>query len=203
MIMKDYIISEISKTKEAVQRVFDDKDLLAEIEKIAKIGAETLKSEKKLLFAGNGGSAADSQHLAAEIVSRLCYDRPALPAIALTTDTSALTAIGNDYGYEDVFSRQLEAVGSEGDIFFAISTSGNSPNILKALLAAKDKNIITVGFTGENGGKMSGLCDYIVKVPSNETPKIQECHIMIGHIICALIEEDIYGMDYNPNRQIS
>lgn len=201
--MQDYIKDEINKTIETVQKLLSDKTTILLIEKIAKKGAEILRKGGKLMFAGNGGSAADSQHLAAEIISRLNYDRPALAAVALTTDTSALTAIGNDYGFEFVFSRQVEGLGNKGDLFFAISTSGNSPNILKAIKAAKAKGITVVGFTGETGGKMKDEdeCDYLFCAPSRETPKIQECHILVGHIICSLIEEEIYGKKYNPQRQ--
>lgn len=202
--MQDYISGEIEKNRQTVARLAEDKALLATIEKIAKKGTEVIKSGGKLLFAGNGGSAADSQHLAAEIISRLCYDRPAMAAIALTTDTSALTAIGNDYAYENVFSRQLEGLGNKGDMFFAISTSGNSANVIKAIEVACKRGVITVGFTGQSGGKMKDMCDYMIRIPSNETPHIQECHIMVGHIICALIEEQIHGAKYNPkNRQVS
>lgn len=147
------------------------------------------------MFAGNGGSAADSQHLAGELVSRFKFDRPGLAAWALTTDSSVLTAIGNDYGYERVFARQLEAVGAPGDILIAISTSGRSLNILKALEESRRKGIVTVGFTGEAGGDMPPLCDHLIRVPSSETPKIQEGHIVLGHIICGLIECQMFHGD--------
>ncbi len=199
--MKEYVLGEIKKTQKTVDAVIKDKKLIETVIEIAQKGSDVLRKGGKIIFAGNGGSAADSQHLAAEIVSRLNYDRPALPAIAITTDTSALTAIGNDYGYEHVFSRQLEAIGNKKDLFFAISTSGNSPNILKALNSARKKGITSVGLTGKSGGKMAGLCDYVIKIPSTETPKIQECHIMLGHIICSLIEEEIHGAKYNPKRK--
>ncbi|MBV8939050.1 MAG: D-sedoheptulose 7-phosphate isomerase, partial [Alphaproteobacteria bacterium] len=154
-----------------------------------------------IMFCGNGGSAADAQHLSAELVSRLNFNRPGLSAIALTVDTSALTAIGNDYGFDTVFSRQVEALGQPGDVLVAISTSGNSPNVLKAIAAARAKNIAVVGQTGQSGGAMGTLCDIILKMPSSETPKIQECHIMLGHIYCALIEEALFGAQYNTARQ--
>jgi D-sedoheptulose 7-phosphate isomerase len=157
---------------------------------------EVYRNGNKTLIAGNGGSAADAQHIAGEFVSRFYFDRPGIPSIALTTDTSILTAIGNDYGYEKLFSRQIEANGVKGDMFIGISTSGNSKNIIEALNACKEKGIITVGLTGETGGKMATLCDYCIKVPSNETPRIQESHILIGHIICAVVEEALFGKGF-------
>jgi D-sedoheptulose 7-phosphate isomerase len=199
--LQNYIKSEIEKTRETHQKILDNSALLAEIEKITAACVKSLNNGGKILFAGNGGSAADSQHLAAELVSRLCYNRPGLAGIALTTDTSGLTAIGNDYGFEHLFSRQVEALGRAGDIFIGISTSGRSPNILRALKEANTMQLITVGFTGEFGSEMASLCDYIIQVPSKETPKIQESHILLGHIICALIEETIYGEQYNPKNQ--
>lgn len=145
------------------------------------------------MIAGNGGSAADAQHLAGEFVSRFYFERPGLPSLALTTDTSILTAIGNDYGYERLFARQIEANGKEGDVFIGISTSGNSDNIIEALKTCREKDITTIGMTGEIGGRMTELCDYCIKVPSQETPRIQESHILIGHIICSIAEESLFG----------
>jgi D-sedoheptulose 7-phosphate isomerase len=199
--MHHFITDEIKKLNHLTTLLFNNTVLHDLMASITARCVATLKKNHKILFAGNGGSAADSQHLAAELVSRLRYDRPGLAAIALTTDSSILTAIGNDYGYEEVFARQIESLGQNGDIFFAISTSGHSPNILKALHAARKRGLITIGFTGLSGGEMAPLCDYLLKVPSNETPKIQECHIMLGHIICALIEETIHGETYNPQYQ--
>jgi D-sedoheptulose 7-phosphate isomerase len=146
------------------------------------------RSGRKILFAGNGGSAADAQHLAGELVSRFNYDRPGLPAFALTTDTSVLTAIGNDYGYERLFARQVEAVGNAGDVLVAIYTSGRSPNILEALRVARAKGLVTVGMTGRGGGRLPELCDHLLRTPSDATPRIQEGHIAMGHTICCLIE---------------
>ena len=151
-----------------------------------------LRVGRKILFAGNGGSAADAQHLAGELVSRFNYDRPGLAAFALTTDTSVLTAIGNDYGYERLFARQVEAVGNPGDVFIGISTSGRSPNILKALQAARAKGLVTVGLTGRSGGAMREWCDHCLSSPSDATPRIQEGHIAIGHTLCWLIEREIF-----------
>ncbi|AZL15674.1 D-sedoheptulose 7-phosphate isomerase [Rickettsiales endosymbiont of Stachyamoeba lipophora] len=194
----EIIKNEIHNSIETFTKVLDDHNLLTLIEEIAAFCTNQINLGHKLIFAGNGGSAADSQHLAAELVSKLNYDRPGLAAIAITTDTSALTAIGNDYGYQYSFSRQIEALGNRGDVFFAISTSGNSANILNAIESAKNRGITVIGLTGEPGGKMATLCDYVIQIPSKLTPKIQEGHIMLGHIICALIEEAIFGMEYNP-----
>lgn len=199
--MLNFIREEIQKTRATMQLVAEDSALLSIAEKIANQCIASLRSGGKILFAGNGGSAADSQHLAAELVSRLRYDRPGLASIALTTDTSALTAIGNDYSFENLFSRQVEAIGQKGDVLIGISTSGKSPNILKAFDAARAKGIITIGFAGRLAPMMEERCDLVMNIPSKETPKIQECHIMMGHIICALIEEDIYGEQYNPMRK--
>ena len=144
------------------------------------------------MAAGNGGSAADAQHFAAEYVGRFYYDRPSLPAIALTTDTSIITAIGNDYGYDQVFSRQIEGYSVKGDILFAISTSGNSPNIINAINTAKKKGVVVVGLTGNAPSKMDDICDYLFKIPSADTPRIQEGHALIEHIICQLVEERLF-----------
>jgi D-sedoheptulose 7-phosphate isomerase len=199
--MLDYIKKEIQKTLSVIQQVEADTLLLETAQNIALKCISALRANGKILFAGNGGSAADSQHMAAELVSRLCYDRPGLAAIALTTDTSALTAIGNDYSFENLFSRQVEAIGQAGDVFIGITTSGKSPNILKALDVARAKGMTTIGFTGKSAPLLSERCDYVLNVPSTETPKIQEGHIMLGHIVCALIEEDIFGAEYNPRRK--
>ena len=163
--------------------------LEADIKKACETAVATLKAGGKILLCGNGGSAADAQHIAAELTGRYKTERGALAGIALTTDTSALTAIGNDYGYEFVFSRQLEALGREGDLLIAISTSGNSGNVLKALELARKIGIKTIGLSGRTGGAMNELCDLNLVVPSNDTPRIQEMHIMIGHIICQAIDD--------------
>jgi D-sedoheptulose 7-phosphate isomerase len=199
--MQSLIRNSIQATKATIELALADAQLIASVEAAGLRCIEALKAGKKILLAGNGGSAADSQHIAAELVSRLNYDRPGLSAIALTTDTSALTAIGNDYGYDRVFARQLESIGQAGDVFIAISTSGNSSNILAALEAAGSKGIATIGLTGKSGGKMAGMCDITLKMPSSCTPNIQECHIMFGHIICQMIEDTIFGAEYNPKRQ--
>ncbi|WP_372619305.1 D-sedoheptulose 7-phosphate isomerase [Falsiroseomonas sp.] len=166
--------------------------LCATVEGVATLVADRLRQGRKLLLCGNGGSAADAQHWAGELVSRFHYDRPGLPAIALTTDSSILTAIGNDYGYDRVFSRQVEALGMAGDVLFAISTSGNSRNVIAALEAARARGIATVGFTGRSGGAMAALCDHCVRVPSDSTPSIQEGHEVLGHAICAMVEAALF-----------
>lgn len=163
--------------------------LEADIKKACETAVATLKAGGKILLCGNGGSAADAQHIAAELTGRYKTERGALAGIALTTDTSALTAIGNDYGYEFVFSRQLEALGRKGDLLIAISTSGNSGNVVKALELARKIGIKTIGLSGRTGGAMNELCELNLVVPSNDTPRIQEMHIMIGHIICQAIDD--------------
>lgn len=187
--IKEHIFDSIKVKKEILSSAY----IIEEIKKAALEVLNAYKNNKKTLLAGNGGSAADAQHIAGEFVSRFYFDRPGIPSIALTTDTSILTAIGNDYGYENLFSRQIQANGVSGDIFIAISTSGNSKNILKALEVCKEKNIKTIGLTGSNGGLMNNLCDIIIKVPSNCTPRIQESHILIGHIICAIVEDKLFS----------
>ena len=169
-----------------------DGPLLAVIEDVATACCTALRNDKKVLFAGNGGSAADAQHLAGELVGRFAYDRPGLAAFALTTNSTVLTAIGNDYGYELVFARQVQAVGASGDVFFGISTSGRSRNVLNGLSAARAKGLVTVGLTGRETSYMTESCDYVLSTPSDSTPRIQEGHIVMGHIICALIEQQMF-----------
>lgn len=188
MIIENYIQASID-TK---QKILNDKNILATIQNSADAIIKAYKNGKKVLTAGNGGSAGDAQHIAGELVSKFFFDRPGLSAFSLATDTSILTAIGNDYGYEKSFSRQIQANANEGDVFIAISTSGNSKNIVNAILEAKKKNVITIGLVGQKACEMDTLCDYIIKVPSESTPTIQESHIMIGHIICAIVEEAIF-----------
>lgn len=170
-----------------------DKLLLNSLERICEKCIKSYRNNGKILIAGNGGSAADAQHFAGELVSRFHFDRPALSAIALTTDSSILTAIGNDYGYEDVFARQIEAHGRSGDVFIAISTSGNSSNILKAIQTAKAIGLVVIGLTGRSGGKMKDMCDVCLCAPSDSTPRIQECHLFFEHTLCACIEESLFG----------
>ena len=190
--MKNYIISEFTKTHELFSKILLDETLQKNIETVANVCIQSLKNGGKVMFCGNGGSAADSQHLAAELVSKLSYDRPPLNSMALTVDTSALTAIGNDYGYLYSFSRQVDAVGHAGDVLIGISTSGRSKNVLEAMKAAQAKKIITVGFLGQNGRDIGEIANYQINIPSDETPKIQEGHITTGHIICALIEDHFF-----------
>ena len=199
--MKNYIISEFTKTREVFERILADEKLHHDIETVAKICIESLKQGRKIIFCGNGGSAADSQHLAAELVSKLSYDRPPLNAMALSVDTSALTAIGNDYGFLHSFSRQVEAVGQTGDVLNGISTSGRTKNVLEAFKSAAAKKIITVGFLGENGRDIGAISDYQINIPSDETQKIQEGHIAVGHIICALIEDHFFGATHDPKKK--
>lgn len=196
MSLNLYIKEHFTHSIEVKEKILKNENLLLLIEKVALECVKAYKQGNKTLLAGNGGSAADAQHLAGEFVSRFYFDRPGVASIALTTDTSILTAIGNDYGYEKVFARQVQAQGVKGDIFIGISTSGNSLNILEALKICKEKGIVSVGFTGESGGKMAELCDYCIKVPSKETPRIQESHILIGHILCAIVEETLFGKGF-------
>jgi D-sedoheptulose 7-phosphate isomerase len=176
------------------QELLADAKLLKTLEAAARALARAYRKGKKVLLAGNGGSAADAQHVAGELVSKFYFDRPGLSALALTTDTSILTAIGNDYGYAKLFARQVQANGQAGDIFIGISTSGNSPNIIAALQEAKHRKLTTIGLTGEADCQMDRdkLCDFLIKVPSLETPKIQESHIMLGHMLCALVEKTLF-----------
>lgn len=158
--------------------------------------ADALRHGHKVLLFGNGGSAADAQHIAAEFVGRFIPDRIPLPALSLSTDTSALTALGNDYGYNAVFARQVQALGQKGDIAIGISTSGNSPNVLEAVDVARANGLLTIGFTGQDGGKMNGRTDVLFRVPSRMTPRIQETHITLGHILCELIDRELFPEAY-------
>jgi D-sedoheptulose 7-phosphate isomerase len=190
--MKQAIEREFAKALANFQMMAGDADLNAQIREAVALCTQALRNGNTILFAGNGGSAADAQHWAGELVSRFYYDRPGLSGIALTTDTSILTAIGNDYGFDYVFARQIEALGRAGDVFVAISTSGNSKNILRAIAAAKAKGVRIIGFTGKGGGAMAGECDVCFRVPSDETPRIQEGHEFLGHLVCALIEAEMF-----------
>ena len=191
--MKNYIKEQIKQSYQTKQAIYENEALLETITKVAQACVEVYKKSKKTILAGNGGSAADAQHIAAELVGRYGFDRPSIPSLALTTDTSNLTAIGNDYGYDQIFSRQLEGMGVEGDLFIGISTSGNSQNVVNAFEVAKKKGITTVALVGRDGGKMAQMADFAVIVPSNATPRIQESHILIGHIICDIIEKELFG----------
>ena len=195
--MKDLVRRQLAQSIATMQAVHDDLELNESLVAMGKLTAESLQRGGKLLVAGNGGSAADAQHLVAEFVVRLTVDRPALRAVALTTDTSILTAGGNDYGFEAVFARQIEALGQPGDVFLGISTSGNSPNILRALRQAKSQAMHTFGFSGNGGGAMQALCDWNVIVPSTITMNIQESHLALEHIFCMLVERFTFGVDFD------
>lgn len=173
-------------------RVLADETLLDTVAEVAIAMTEAFKRGKKVLFCGNGGSAADAQHLAAEFSGRFYYDRPPLYSEALHVNSSYVTAVGNDYSYDVIYSRMIEAMGKEGDVLVGISTSGNSPNVVKALEAANKLGMITVGMTGETGGKMKEVSNFLINIPSKDTPRIQECHILLGHILCQLVEENVF-----------
>ena len=191
--MNDLVREQLGDTLAVLRAVEADVALHATLAAAAEATARAMKAGRKLMVAGNGGSAADAQHLVAEFVSRLCEDRPAMRAIALTTDTSILTAVGNDYGYERVFARQVEALGQAGDVFMGISTSGNSPNVLHALELSRGLGITTIGLSGRTGGKMPSLCDYCIRVPSDVTMHIQEAHLALEHIFCMIVERSYFG----------
>lgn len=188
----DIVKDQVSASANVKEQLLADETLLSKIAEAAEIVTNAYRNNKKTLFAGNGGSAADAQHLAGEFVSKFYFDRPGLPSIALTTDTSILTAIGNDYGYDRLFSRQVEAQGTEGDIFIGISTSGNSKNIVNALPVCRERGLFTIAMTGCKPCEMDKF-DLVIKVPSDETPRIQECQTLIGHIICCIVEQNIFG----------
>ena len=184
----DYLV----RSRDTVQAAIDDPAFVAVIRDIVEVTANAIGNGRKLLLAGNGGSAADAQHLAGEMLSRLNYDRAPAAALALTTDSSVLTAIGNDYGYDRLFERQILGLGCPGDVYIAISTSGRSPNTLREIDVARQQRIVTVGFTGMTGGEMPSRCDMCLRAPSDSTPLIQQIHITAGHIICGLVEERLF-----------
>lgn len=184
------IINESIKVK---QTLLGDINLIAQIDTVVKVITTAFQNGNSVYFAGNGGSAADAQHLAAEFSGRFYKDRKALPSEALHCNTSYLTAVANDYSYEDIYARLIEGITKPGDVLVGISTSGNSGNIVKAFEMAKTKQVVTIGFTGDKGGKMKEISNYLINVPSNDTPRIQESHILVGHIICELVESNIFG----------
>jgi D-sedoheptulose 7-phosphate isomerase len=190
--MTDTIRSEMLGSVAVLTAMAEDASIAGTLQAIADACVRALRAGGKVLFAGNGGSAADAQHLAGEFVSRFNYDRPGLAGIALTTDTSVLTAIGNDYGYEHVFRRQVQALARPGDVLLGLSTSGNSPNVVAALEQARADGVVTVGFTGNRNGRMDALCDHLLRVPSGSTPRIQEGHIVAGHTLCGLVERAMF-----------
>ena len=190
--MQNRIRQAIHESIQAKEKLLNDPQLLQIVEQVAAVCIEAYRQDRKLLFCGNGGSAADAQHLAAELSGRFYYDRPPLFAEALHVNTSFVTAVANDYDYEAVYARMVRAAGRPGDVLFAISTSGNSPNILKAIEAAKTCGMIVVGMTGESGGLMRERCDYLLNMPSSDTPRVQECHMLVGHTICEIIEGGMF-----------
>jgi D-sedoheptulose 7-phosphate isomerase len=190
--MKDFILQSFTESAELKTRFIQT--YLDVVIIVAKEFVHTFRSGKKLLVFGNGGSAADAQHIAGELVSRFKFDRPALPALSLVTDTSIITAIGNDADYSQIFARQVEALGQEGDIALAISTSGNSLNVLRGIEIARKKKLKTVAFTGKDGGKLAPLVDYALIVPSQETPRIQEVHLTLAHVLCEIVEKELFPL---------
>lgn len=199
--MEELVRRQLQQSLATLKSVLDSREIHTAVVRAGELTAAAMKNGKKLLVAGNGGSAADSQHLVAEFVSRLTVDRPALRAIALTTDTSILTAIGNDYSYDNIFERQIEAIGQEGDVFLAISTSGNSKNCCKALRMAKKLGLHTISYTGNEGGAMKACSDINVIVPSNTTMNIQESQLALEHIFCMVVERCYFGPDFDKKPQ--
>jgi len=193
-------IQEIIKSSIATkQEILKNDDLLNTIEKVVETITTTFQNGNRVYFCGNGGSAADAQHLAAEFSGRFYTDRKALPAEALHCNTSYLTAVANDYGFDIVYARMIDGIGEKGDVLVGLSTSGNSINIIKAFEVAREKGMYTISFTGENGGQLKSLSDFLINIPSTDTPRIQESHITIGHIICELVEENIFNNQYSQH----
>jgi D-sedoheptulose 7-phosphate isomerase len=191
-LMKHYITKQIAEAQNVMSAMLADEVLISTTESAATACIQCFQHGGKILLAGNGGSAADAQHIAGEFVSRFAFDRPGLPAIALTTDSSILTSVSNDYGYEKLFARQVQTHGNKGDIFIGYSTSGKSPNILRGFEEARIHGLVCIGLTGNRGGPMQELCDYLLEIPSSDTPKIQEGHLVLGHILCGLVESVIF-----------
>jgi len=189
----DHIKNIISQSVAVKEQLLKDEDALKSIQAITDACIAAFKTKNKVLFCGNGGSAADAQHLSAELSGRFYIDRDPLYAEALHVNTSYLTAVANDYCFDEIFSRLVQAKGKKGDVLIALSTSGNSANIINAIETAKQIGMITIGMTGKSGGKMKGLCDHLIRVPSNDIPRIQESHILAGHIICELIESNLFS----------
>lgn len=191
-MFEETINDRINKSIEMKEKILRDNNLVKRIDLISQTIINAYKSNKKVILFGNGGSAADAQHLAAELMNKFYLDRKSLPAIALTVNTSILTAIGNDYSFEQIFSKQLEGISEKEDIAIGISTSGNSKNVIEGLKLAKKNKLFTVGFTGKDGGKINNIVDVCINIPSDDTPRIQEGHIMVGHIICEIIEKELF-----------
>ena len=190
--MEKIIFDRITSSIETKQQLLGEDEVLVNIEKAAIACINAFTNKGKVLFCGNGGSAADAQHLAAEFSGRFYFDRAPLDSEALHVNTSYLTAVANDYSYDEVYSRLVRAKGAPGDVLIALSTSGNSSDIIKAMVTARDLGMIVIGLTGQSGGKMRDLCDILLNVPSVDTPRIQECHILVGHIICELVEDSLF-----------
>jgi D-sedoheptulose 7-phosphate isomerase len=193
MNKQDLIKKNIKDSLKIKKDLLKNETLIKQIVEIADLIIKAFKTEKKLLFCGNGGSAADAQHLAAEFSGRYYLNRAPLHAEALHTDTSFMTAVANDFSFDQVYSRLIKGIGKDGDILIGMSTSGNSKNVTKALEQAKKQGLITIGFTGKKGGEMNNHCDLIINIPSNDTPRIQECHLMLGHAICELVEKELFS----------
>lgn len=187
------IASLIQASIETKKRILNNNELQSAIAQCVDTIVEMYKNGNRLYLCGNGGSASDAQHIAAEFTGRFYKDRVAIPAEALHCNTSYLTAVANDYSYDEVYSRMVAGIAQKGDVLIGISTSGNSANVVRAIEEARKKGVITIGFTGQNGGKMKDLCDFLINIPSDDTPRIQECHILVGHIICQLVEEKYFG----------
>ena len=190
--MKNRISKCIQTSAENFNNLLNDQQLLQTVEQIVGVCISAFEQDKKILLCGNGGSASDAQHIAAELSGRFYKDRKPLFAEALHVNSSYMTAVANDYGYEHTYARMLQAAGRKGDVLIGISTSGHSPNVVKALEKANEVGLTTIGFTGQDGGKMNAICDFMIKIPSDDTARIQEAHILIGHIICQLIEEELF-----------
>jgi len=191
-MFKKMIIDRINDSIEVKKNILRDNNSVKKIDLISQAIIKAYKSNKKVILFGNGGSAADAQHLVGELMNKFYFDRKSLPAIALTVNTSILTAIGNDYSFDQIFSKQIEGIGDEGDIAIGISTSGNSKNVIEGLRFSKKNNLFTIGFTGRTGGKINNIVDICINVPSDDTPRIQESHIMIGHVICEIVEKELF-----------
>ncbi len=189
------IIESIKESIDVKQKILTNSLLISDIRKIAVVCTNAFSRGNKVLFCGNGGSAADAQHLAAEFSGRYYYDRPPLPSEALHVNSSFMTAVANDYSFDEVYARLLKGIGKEGDVLIGLSTSGNSKNVIRAFEVARDMGITTVGLTGETGGNLAVLCDFLINIPSTDTPRIQESHIMIGHIICELVESTLFPQE--------
>ena len=191
--IRDKILRAIEDSIRVKEAILNDKDILNAILKVSDEICKAFKKDGKVLICGNGGSAADAQHIAAELSGRFYIDRPPLFAEALHVNTSYLTAVANDYSYDEVYARLLKAKGRRGDVLIGISTSGNSKNVIKAIEAANDMRMVTVGLTGQTGGRIGSLCKYLIRVPSTDTPRTQEAHVLIGHIICEIVEDELFG----------